>query len=61
MVLVAFTVPKVYELKKPEIDSALNKVHTEVKKLYDQHLAKWVDKIPKAKSPPSDNLGAKVS
>lgn len=38
-VLVAFIAPKLYELKKPEIDDALATGHARTKQLYDQHVA----------------------
>lgn len=48
LVLLAFTVPKVYELKKPEIDAQVSNMHAQTKKIYDQHLDKYVQKIPRA-------------
>jgi hypothetical protein len=47
-VLVAFSAPKFYELKKPEIDDALTTGHARTKQLYDQHVAPQVAKIPRA-------------
>jgi Reticulon len=38
-VLIAFSAPKFYELKKPEIDDALTTGHARTKQLYDQHVA----------------------
>lgn len=38
-VLVAFSAPKFYELKKPEIDDALTTGQARTKQLYDQHVA----------------------
>ena len=38
-VLVAFVAPKLYELKKPEIDDALTTGQARTKQLYDQHVA----------------------
>jgi 3-hydroxyacyl-CoA dehydrogenase len=61
VVLLAFSVPKLYELKKDEIDSGLQKVSEEIKALYEKHLAKWVDKIPRAKAAaPTEDLAAKA-
>jgi len=49
-VLLAFTIPKVYELKKPEIDAAAKNVQQQTKQLYEQHAAPLVAKIPRASS-----------
>jgi len=50
IVLLAFSVPKLYELKKPEIDAAAKNVHQQTKQLYEQHAAPLVAKIPRASS-----------
>lgn len=63
-VLLAFTVPKLYEVKKDEIDGGIAKAQGTSRQLYDQHLHKYVEKIPRAqnaRSTPSvggNNLGA---
>jgi riboflavin kinase len=49
-VLVAFVAPKLYELKKPEIDDALTTGQARTKQLYDTHVAPQVAKIPRASS-----------
>lgn len=49
-VLVAFIAPKLYELKKPEIDDALATGQARTKQLYDQHVAPQMAKIPRASS-----------
>ena len=49
-VLVAFSVPKLYELKKPEIDDAVATGHARTKQLYDQHVAPALAKVPRASS-----------
>lgn len=50
VVLLAFSVPKLYEIKKPEIDDAVATGHARTKELYDQHVAPHVAKIPRASS-----------
>lgn len=50
VVLVAFSVPKLYELKKPEIDDAVATGHARSKEIYDKHVAPHVAKIPRASS-----------
>lgn len=56
--ILAFTIPKIYELKKPEIDNALGKVKDQVNKVYDKHVKPAFDKIPRssgtASKPASD-------
>ncbi|KAL4853081.1 Reticulon-like protein B4 [Chlorella vulgaris] len=48
LVVAAFTLPKVYELKQDEIDAAINKGRTQFTSLYDKHLHKVVSKIPRS-------------
>jgi riboflavin kinase len=48
VVVLAFTVPKVYELKKDEIDAVAKQVHDVGKDLYVKHLEPYVNKIPRA-------------
>jgi riboflavin kinase len=50
VVVLAFSLPKAYELKKPEIDDAVATGHARTKQLYDQHVAPHVAKIPRASS-----------
>lgn len=46
-VLGAFTAPKVYELKKAEIDALVDKARAQWTAVYDKHLHKIVTKIPR--------------
>lgn len=48
--LLAFSVPKLYELKKTEIDAAIKEISSRTKALYDEHAAPLVAKIPRASS-----------
>jgi len=48
VILLLFTLPKVYELRKPEIDSAANRVASQTKQSYSQYAAPYLNKIPKA-------------
>ena len=48
VILLLFTLPKVYELRKPEIDSAANRVASQTKQGYSQYAAPYLSKIPKA-------------
>lgn len=45
--LAAFTAPKVYELKKDEIDGLVDKARAQWTIVYDKHLHKIVAKIPR--------------
>ena len=47
MCIAAFTLPKVYELKKDEIDSVVAKLHEQLNVLYSK-ADSMVKKIPKA-------------
>lgn len=47
LVLAAFVVPKVYELKKDEIDGALDKARTQITSLNDKYFSKVMAKIPR--------------
>ena len=48
VILLLFTLPKIYELRKPEIDSAANRVASQTKQGYSQYAAPYLNKIPKA-------------
>ena len=48
VILGLFTLPKVYELRKDEIDSAANQVANKSKQSYSQYVAPYANKIPKA-------------
>ncbi|KAK9829845.1 hypothetical protein WJX72_008236 [[Myrmecia] bisecta] len=48
LVFLAFTVPKVYELKKDEIDGLLRKAHKETTTHYNKYVDPYVKKIPRA-------------
>lgn len=50
VVLLAFSAPKLYELKRTEIDTTAKDVHSKAKALYEQHVAPLVAKIPRASS-----------
>lgn len=59
--LLAFSVPKLYEYKKDEIDDLLHKANVEGKKVHDQYLEPYLRKIPRAstaKSSPLSNTGS---
>jgi hypothetical protein len=55
VVLLSFTVPKIYELKKHEIDSAAQTGYQKTKELYDQHVTPVVSRIPRASNATSLN------
>lgn len=48
VVVLAFTVPKLYELKKDDIDQAVSTAQYHGKKHYNQYVEPYVKKIPKA-------------
>ncbi|KAK9805889.1 hypothetical protein WJX73_001657 [Symbiochloris irregularis] len=48
LVVLAFTVPKLYELKKDDIDQAVSTASYHGKKNYTQYVEPYVKKIPKA-------------
>ena len=61
-VLAAFTLPKVYEQKKVEIDSGIDTVRAKATGFYDKYLAAVVTRIPRAMpaSPASSSNTRKV-
>lgn len=50
VIVLVFTLPKVYELRKHEIDNAANQVAYKTKQGYSQYAAPYLNKIPKASS-----------
>ena len=55
VVVLLFSLPKIYELKKHEIDSATNKVVNQSKQAYSQYGAPYVQKIPRASTSTTSN------
>lgn len=49
-VLAAFSLPKLYELKKPEVDNFVNQAATQGRRLKEQHVDPVMAKIPRASS-----------
>jgi len=47
-VLAAFSLPKVYEMRKDEIDRALDTARTKLTAFHDKYLATILSKIPRA-------------
>jgi hypothetical protein len=47
-VLTAFTVPKVYEMKKDEIDGAIDQARSQATSVYDKYMRSVVNRIPRA-------------
>lgn len=56
VVLLIFTLPKVYELRKHEIDSVANQVVNQSKQAYSQYGAPYVNKIPRASTSTTSNV-----
>ena len=48
VVLLAFSLPKVYELKKDEVDHAVSSVQKQTTTYYKQYAEPYVQKIPRA-------------
>lgn len=48
LVVVAFSVPKLYELRKPQVDELVSKARSQATRIYDQHLRHYVAKLPRA-------------
>lgn len=48
VVVLAFTVPKVYELNKKEVDNVLNSVQKQSQTYYKQYAEPYIQKIPRA-------------
>ncbi|KAL6780159.1 hypothetical protein ACKKBF_B14225 [Auxenochlorella protothecoides x Auxenochlorella symbiontica] len=48
LVLLAFTLPKIYELRKPQIDDAVATLKVQATRFYDQYLSRFVTRIPRA-------------
>ena len=63
--VLAFTVPKVYELKKEDIDKAVSTAHHHGKAHYKNYLEPYVNKIPRAStsstSASTSNIGGPTS
>lgn len=59
VVVLAFTVPKIYELKKDEVDQVVSSVHNQTKTYYKQYAEPYVQKIPRAST--STNTGGSVT
>jgi len=47
VVLMAFTVPKLYELKKPEIDRGISQASNQAQRFNEQYVAPSIAKIPR--------------
>lgn len=60
VLIAAFTLPKLYEWKKEEIDFYFEKAVKQTKQAYNTHLAPIVNKIPRASTTTSDSNGKKV-
>ena len=61
--LLAFSVPKIYELKKDQIDAVATKVHYHGKEAYVKYADPYVKKIPRASTssgPPTTTSGNTV-
>ena len=48
MFVLGFVIPKIYELRKDDIDSAVSSGYTQSQKGYQQYLKPYVEKIPRA-------------
>lgn len=48
VVVLAFTVPKAYELNKKEVDNVVNSVQKQSKTYYKQYAEPYIQKIPRA-------------
>ena len=48
VVLLAFTLPKAYEVNKHEVDNAVNSVQKQTTSYYKQYAEPYVQKIPRA-------------
>lgn len=48
LVLLAFTVPRLYENYQDEIDAAVDKLRKQATSIYDKYLHKYASKIPRA-------------
>lgn len=56
VIVLLFTLPKIYELRKPELDSAASQVVSKTKQSYSQYAAPYINKIPKASTATSSGL-----
>lgn len=48
MFVLAFIIPKIYELRKDDIDSAVSQGYSQGARGYNQYLKPYVEKIPRA-------------
>lgn len=60
VVVLIFSLPKIYELRKHEIDSVANQVVSQSKQAYSQYGAPYVNKIPRASTSTSNVSGRPV-
>lgn len=60
VVVLAFSLPKVYELRKDQIDAGVDAARKQTTQLYDTYLHSIVSKIPKASNAkPAESSTAK--
>lgn len=50
LVVLAFSLPKIYELRRHQIDEVVATLRTHATKLYDQYLRRFVSQIPRARN-----------
>jgi len=55
LVILAFTLPKAYELKKDEVDSFASQAHHHTKANYSKYVEPYVNKIPRASTSTTSN------
>ena len=60
VVVLAFVLPKAYELKKDEVDQVVTTVHKQTSSYYMQYAEPYVQKIPRA-STSTAGTGSKVN
>lgn len=61
VIVLLFTLPKIYELRKHEIDSAASQVANKTKQSYSQYAAPYINKIPKASTATSSGYNRQSS
>lgn len=48
LVVLAFVLPKAYEMRKPQVDAAVAKARAQATRIYDQYLRQYMSRVPRA-------------
>ena len=48
LIVLAFVLPKAYEMRKPQVDAAVAKARAQATRIYDQYLRQYMSRVPRA-------------